>query len=173
MTKFKYFIDIDKEEKWLVDMAAQGYQLKKAGRICYTFESTQPEDAVINMDYRYFVWDDDFANYITMFEDNGWEHIAGKKRSGFQYFKRKTDCEDEHIYTDAASRAKRYNRIGVPGMAAPHFILWFVLFGNAVWMQWPWIYVPVAVFVAAIVIWDIARAIKIWRLKRRMLREQK
>ena len=171
MTKFKYFFDFEKEEKWLMDMASQGHCLKKAGRFYYTFEPAQSEDATIRVDYRYFTWDDDYMAYLTMFEDNGWKHIAGKKRSGFQYFKRNPDCEDEHIYSDPQSRAERYSRMTRVGVVGSLFLLWLVLFGNADWMQAVWIYVLMIAIAAITITWEVTREIKIRQLKKKTLKE--
>lgn len=50
MRKFKYFIDFDKEEKWLNEMAKQGYQLKDKS-FGYKFRRAEPEDTTIRVDY--------------------------------------------------------------------------------------------------------------------------
>jgi len=110
MTKFKFFADFDKEEKWLGKMAEQGYQLKRVF-LCYKFNSTQPERAIFKIDYRTFKNDQDFLDYCTLFEDSGWQHIAGTKQSGSQYFKKTGPEGDADIFSDLSSRAGRYKRL--------------------------------------------------------------
>ncbi|WP_040952779.1 DUF2812 domain-containing protein [Gorillibacterium massiliense] len=111
MRKFKFFIDFAKEEKWLNEMARQGYQLENAF-FGYQFRSAPPEDANIKIDYRTFKHSADFADYCAMFEDCGWMHIAGSKNSGSHYFKKMDGNGLEDIFSDSASKAGRYKRIG-------------------------------------------------------------
>ena len=110
MNKFKYFLNFEKEEKWLEHMASQGFQLKEH-RVLYWFESAPPEKANIKIDYRRFKTQEDFIEYRSLFEDSGWQHIAGTKSSGNQYFKRKDENSHDDIFSDAASRAGRYKRL--------------------------------------------------------------
>ncbi|WP_369596726.1 DUF2812 domain-containing protein [Tuberibacillus sp. Marseille-P3662] len=64
------FIDYDKEEKWLREMAKEGYQLEDAS-FRYKFRSTEPEYTVIKVDYRHLKKHEDFIDYCTLFEDSG------------------------------------------------------------------------------------------------------
>jgi hypothetical protein len=110
LRKFKYFIDFEKEEAWLNQMAKQGYQLvyKSFG---YEFCLAEPEDTTIKIDYRQFKKEEDFIDYCTLFEDSGWEHIAGNKRSGTQYFKKMHGNVEDDIFSDKLSKAGKYARL--------------------------------------------------------------
>lgn len=110
MKKFKFFSNYDKEEKWLSKMAKQGYQLKSVS-FGYSFYPAPPEQVVIRIDYRTFKNNQDFLNYCTLFEDSGWQHIAGSKQSGSQYFKKINSVGDNDIFSDSFSRAGRYKRL--------------------------------------------------------------
>ena len=110
MTKFKLFFNFDKEEKWLMRMAEQGYQLKSTA-FGYNFYYAQPENAIFKIDYRTFKSNQDFLDYCALFEDSGWKHIAGTKQSGTQYFKKLHKDGDEDIFSDSFSRAGRYKRL--------------------------------------------------------------
>ncbi len=118
MKKFKLFLNYEKEERWLADMASQGYQLKE-NDFGYSFEKTLPEQAVIKIDYRRFKKEQDFLDYLALFEDSGWQHISGTKKSGSQYFKKTNSDSTEDIFSDTASRAGRYKRLSD---------MWFSLF---------------------------------------------
>ena len=109
MTKFRIFLNFQKEEKWLEQMAANGWQLKKQ-YILYTFESAPSRQANIKIDFRMFPKNQDFLDYCTLFEDSGWKHIAGTKSSGNQYFMRISENSNEDIFSDTISRAGRYKR---------------------------------------------------------------
>lgn len=110
MWKWKFFIDFEKEEKWLQEMARQGLELEKA-TFGYTFRHTSPEDTIIRIDYRTFKKEDDFVDYCTLFEDSGWKHIAGKKSSGTQYFKKVNENGNDDIFSDKQSKAGKYKRL--------------------------------------------------------------
>ncbi|MBD8070644.1 DUF2812 domain-containing protein [Bacillus sp. PS06] len=110
MRKFKFFLDFDKEEKWLEEMAKKGYQLKDR-TFGYKFLLTDPEDAKIKIDYRKFKKQEDFIDYCTLFEDSGWKHIAGSKNSGTQYFQKLNDAMEEDIFSDKLSKAGKYKRL--------------------------------------------------------------
>lgn len=110
MRVFKWFSNLDKEEKWLNGMAKQGHRLisKSFG---YRFERAVPEDANIRIDYRQFRFRNDYDDYLTLFADCGWMHIAGTKGSGSQYFKYVgSDC-NEQLFSDVDSKAARYKRM--------------------------------------------------------------
>jgi hypothetical protein len=109
--KYRFYLDLENEEKWLTEMAKQGLGLSRKTVFGYEFRQIPPEDTVIRIDYRNFNTLADFEDYRMLFKDSGWEHIAGTKSSGTQYFK-KTDKEGEtHIFSDTASKAARYRRL--------------------------------------------------------------
>lgn len=110
MVKFKFFINLNKEEKWLNNMANQGWQLYEKS-IGYTFNKIAPDNTVIKIDYRTFKSKDDFENYISLFSDFGWEHISGTKSSGKQYFKRIDEKAGDDIFSDDSSKAARYKKL--------------------------------------------------------------
>lgn len=110
MRKFKFFIDYNKEEEWLTEMAKKGYELTKAS-FGYQFKESKPKDENIRIDYRTFKSYKDFIDYCMMFEDSGWKHISGTKSSGTQYFKKIKEGESDDIFSDVSSKAGRYKRL--------------------------------------------------------------
>lgn len=111
MVKFKFFTDFDKEEKWLSAMAGMGYKFIGKSTFGYKFKRAEPEQAVIKIDYRIFKRQEDFEDYRALFEDCGWQHIAGTKSSGYQYFRKADENGSEEIFSDAQSKAARYKRL--------------------------------------------------------------
>ncbi|MBD7936439.1 MULTISPECIES: DUF2812 domain-containing protein [Cytobacillus] len=109
MRKFKLFIDFDKEEQWLEEMASKGYQLDSTN-FGYKFRLAEPKAKKIKIDFRKFRHSTDFWDYITLFEDSGWRHLAGSKYSGIQYFEKVDDRAIDDIFSDNDSKAKRYKR---------------------------------------------------------------
>ena len=110
MRKFKLFIDYDKEEKWLNEMAKKGYELENVS-FGYKFRSIKPETVTFRIDYRTFKKKEDFIDYCILFKDSGWEHIVGSKQSGLQYFKRINETSEGDIFSDAISKAGKYKRL--------------------------------------------------------------
>jgi hypothetical protein len=110
MKKFRFFINFSKEEEWLNEMAKSGWDLNNKN-IKYEFSKTSPQNTVIKIDYRNFKSNDDFQGYIMMFKDFGWKHIAGKRNSGKQYFKKIDDKSGEDIFSDEVSKAERYKKL--------------------------------------------------------------
>lgn len=113
MRVFKFFVNFNKEEAWLADMATKGYRLTKASSGFYTFDQFNHSlgEVTFKVDCRTFKKDEDFGDYCTMFEDSGWLHIAGTKYSGSQYFVKIRSDASEDIFSDNLSRAGRYKRI--------------------------------------------------------------
>ena len=105
----KCFMNFEKEEKWLNEMAQKGFAL--VGKdTSYGFIESEPEDAIIRIDYRTFKTKRDFIDYCTLFEDSGWKHVAGTKNSGAQYFKKIDASGNDDIFSDVRSKAGRYQR---------------------------------------------------------------
>lgn len=110
MNKFRFYINLNKEEKWLNEMATQGLELDRK-HTKYEFRKTLPNNTIIKIDYRNFKSKDDFQNYITLFKDCGWEHITGTKTSGKQYFKKIDEKAGDDIFSDVSSKAERYKKL--------------------------------------------------------------
>jgi hypothetical protein len=112
MKKIKYFIDIDKEEKWLNELIERGYLLDSKSPLgVYRFKKVEDSETIIRLDYRTFKKKSEFENYKALFEDSGWNHIAGTKNSGTQYFMMKGNNHNQEIFSDKKSKALRYKRI--------------------------------------------------------------
>jgi len=108
--KLRCYINYDKEEQWLNDMAQKGYELEDVC-IGYKFHSVDCENTIIKIDYRTFLKKSDFIDYCTLFEDSGWTHIAGSKNSGTQYFKKIDGNSDDDIFSDKVSKSGKYKRL--------------------------------------------------------------
>lgn len=116
MVKYRFFINnISKEEEWLEKYRQQGYRLKSVQTLTgrYEFEKVNEQEFLskVKIDYRMFGKEDDFKDYIAMFEDSGWKHIAGTKSNGVQYFAQSSEDVDDDIFSDNESKAGRYKRL--------------------------------------------------------------
>lgn len=89
-TVFRYFFDfLDGQEKWLNRMAERGYQLKKCGRMTYTFDVCRPGE------YEYaveFVGDRSYSkakDYCAYLEEMGFRTLTKNINLNFSYGKAK------------------------------------------------------------------------------------
>jgi hypothetical protein len=108
-TMIRFFVDFDREERWLNEMAAAGWLMRKRGLV-YSSTDIGPGSAVVRIDYRPGMKAADFDDYRQLFADAGWRHVSGTRTSGTQYFASVTDDADADIFSDARSRAQRYKR---------------------------------------------------------------
>ena len=135
MRKLRLFVDLDKEEAWLNRMAAAGLLVRKAGPV-YSFAPVAPGGAVVRIDYRPSMSRADFDDYVGLFADAGWRHLAGARSGGPQYFASFASSTaprtSTDIFSDAHSKAQRYRRSITNRLAVLLPLVTFVL---AMWSQ--------------------------------------
>jgi hypothetical protein len=129
MRRYKLFYNLDKEEQWLNDQASQGNIFTGKSTGSYRFLRGKPEKTNIRIDYRVFKKQADFEDYLALFEDSGWKHIAGTKGSGYQYFKQAGGIDTGDIFSDRDSKAARYKRMSRmwASLAAIYIPVFFLL----------------------------------------------
>lgn len=99
----------DKEERWLENMARQGWHLERSRGLYYRFEKGEPAEMVYRMDYQ-GLRGSERKEYMGLFKDVGWEHVG--EFGGWQYFRtRAGDGPVPEIYTDPQSRIAKYRRL--------------------------------------------------------------
>lgn len=116
MVKYKLIgINLNKEEKWIEKYIEQGYHLASVniytGRFVFEPVTKETDKQTIRLDYRTFKKQADFEDYVAMFEDSGWHHLAGTKGCGVQVFEKVGSDTDDSIFSDQDSKASRYMRI--------------------------------------------------------------
>lgn len=139
MKKFKIIADFEKEEQFLNKMAQEGYYLEKYNSLgVYTFRPAIPQNLCYRIDYRTFSNKAQFEDYYTLFEDAGWKHVYGTRRSGSQYFLPIPDrVQTDDIFSDRESKAGRYRRFSKQCFASlTLMIVWFILLKPDSWSFW-------------------------------------
>ncbi|HSN58115.1 MAG TPA: DUF2812 domain-containing protein [Clostridiaceae bacterium] len=125
MNKLKVFWNLDREEKWLTEMAAKGHILMKCSALgIFTFADGTPQILNYKIDYKQFAKKSDYENYLSLFEDAGWQHICGTKNGGSHYFLPKTAEAGNEIFSDTESAAARYKTLYQ--ICAGNLTLWAV-----------------------------------------------
>lgn len=139
MKQFKIIADFDKEEQFLNNMAKKGYYLEKYNSLgVYTFRSVEPQNLCYRIDYRTFSNNAQFENYCTLFQDAGWEHVYGTRRSGSQYFLPIPDrVQTDDIFSDKESKAGRYRRFSAQCFTSlTLMIVWLIILRPDSWSLW-------------------------------------
>lgn len=110
-TVFKIFFAWQgkKEEKWLREMSKKGWHLDNTSFLNYIFRKGEPKDMIYRLDFK-IIRNENIDDYITLFEDAGWEYIS---RIGWWYYFR-TEAKkgkSQELYSDNASRIRMYNSL--------------------------------------------------------------
>lgn len=110
LTKRRWFLNYQREEKWINEMAAEGLHLVDYKFTKYTFEKGKPGE----YDYRIELLadapkSDKGKEYLEFMEDAGVECVT--TFSNWAYFRKAATGEPFEIYTDYESRKKHLTRI--------------------------------------------------------------
>lgn len=117
----------EKEEKWLEQMAVEGWKLTSVAPYIYKFQRSEPEKIIFRMDYKNTL-DKDYQEYLSIFKDAGWEMFA--TYANWHYFKIKPENEKTpEIYNSGKAKAQKYRRL-LLGMV-PLFPIYVILLNPA------------------------------------------
>jgi len=106
----KFFADYTKEEDWLNNMAARGWNLVAVSPPSYTFEESQPGEYTYRITLlEHTAQHPDTIDHIRMMEDTGVEHVTTYWR--WVYYRKKDPHGNFQIYTDMESQIAFYNRM--------------------------------------------------------------
>ena len=108
MTKFRLYLDKDKETTWINEMANKGYALKSFCAGFYNFEKCEPGEYVYQIDFgsKMFSVTDDYREFMA---ENNIEIVC---LWGYWIILRKRANEGEFVlYTDVDSSIEHYTKI--------------------------------------------------------------
>ncbi len=99
----------EKEENWLNEMSKKGWHLDNTGFITYTFRKGESEDIIYRLDFK-IIRNENIDDYITLFEDAGWEYIS--KMGPWYYFRTEAKKDkNQELYSDNTSKIRMYNSL--------------------------------------------------------------
>lgn len=145
----KWFgVNFKREEAWIEKLTNQGYRLTSVSLFRYEFKPCESEEKApkVKIDFRTFQKEEDFVDYLTMFEDSGWRHIAGTKSNGVQYFEQMDVNSSEDIFSDIESKAGRYRRM------------------SKLWLSFFYAYFPILVLFSIMGIFDFGKMLHLKEL---------
>jgi len=108
MTKFRLYLDKDKETTWINEMAQSGFALKSFFAGFYTFEKCEPGEYIYQIDFgsKLFSVNEDYRDFM---EENNIEIVC---LWGYWIILRKHAKEGEFVlYTDVDSSIEHYIKI--------------------------------------------------------------
>lgn len=127
MKKFKLFSSYSAEEKWLNEQSNLGWKLVKK-KLFYTFHKNTQNSLVYAVDYRIFKNKDSYQDYLNLFQDSGWIHVAGSRLSGEQYFiSLLNEDKDVSIFSDRESSQYRYKKKMINSIQGIGYLLTYLV----------------------------------------------
>ena len=97
--------EYEKEERWLNEMAQEGWALKKASFCTYVFEKTEPGEYIIRVETL-----DNSSDFEHFMEELGAESVGCCFRWG--YYRRKAELGEFNMFSDIDSRIAHLDKIG-------------------------------------------------------------
>lgn len=106
MTKYRWFWvwDFDKEERWLNEMAANGWNLVSVGYCRYIFEKGEPGAYTYRLEMHGYD-----ENYISFMEETGAEYVG--KVLQWLFFRKRSELGQFDIFSDIDSKMAHLNKI--------------------------------------------------------------
>lgn len=108
MEKIRYFIDVERETKWLNKMSESGYRLIDKGWGTYSFMPCEKGEYCYYVEERLSVSAEENKYYRDFLQEMGIEMVT--KTMGRFYFEKEADGKPFEIYTDNQSKIKFYIR---------------------------------------------------------------
>lgn len=105
--KWFWVWEFEKEERWLNEMAQEGWALKKASFCTFVFEKTEPGEYIIRVEMI-----DNSPNFQSFMEELGAEAVG--KCANWAYFRRKSELGEFDMFSDIDSRIAHLDKIGKP-----------------------------------------------------------
>lgn len=103
--KWFWVWDFEKEEKWLNQMASEGWALKSIGYCRYDFEKCEPAQYIVRLELH----DPSDSNYISFMEETGAQYLGHMLK--WIYFRRESQLGAFDLYSDIDSRIQHLQRI--------------------------------------------------------------
>ncbi len=125
----------DKEERWLNEMAQQGWLLTDVTSMLYRFRRIEPKNWVYQLDFMELTGDD-VLEYQQLFEDAGWEYVTNLTH--WHYFRADGDANVQRIHTDLQTRIAVLERVrrmvllaGIPSFSSVAYFPAIIFSGRA------------------------------------------
>ncbi|WP_304943947.1 DUF2812 domain-containing protein [Vallitalea guaymasensis] len=112
MTKlaFRYFMDYEKEEKWLNEMESRGYHFLRYCFLFYIFTIGEPNTYTYRIELlENMTTNNESRSYLDFLADTDIEHVASWAR--WVYLRKEKEKGSFDLFTDLDSKLKHFRRI--------------------------------------------------------------
>ena len=106
---YRFFVDFEKEEKWVNEMGAQGWHLQKFSFGRFTFTKGEPGTFIYRNEFISGMSSNEKKDYFEFLKDNGISII--NELGGWVYMKKAAADGPFEIYTDTKSKIAYYKRM--------------------------------------------------------------
>jgi hypothetical protein len=114
----------EKEEQWLEQQALQGWHLIEVAPFFYRFQRGMPRRVIYRLDYKGTL-DKDYQEYLTIFQDSGWELVT--RLSNWHYYRLEPENDRvPELYSSNRTKAEKYRRLLI-GLLIPMALLAWTL----------------------------------------------
>jgi hypothetical protein len=103
--KWFWVWDFDKEERWLNEMALEGWVLDGVGWCTYHFKKCEPGEYTVRLEMRPYD-----EGYVSFMEETGAEFVG--RMMMWIYFRKKVEDGAFDLYSDIDSKIAHLDRIG-------------------------------------------------------------
>lgn len=107
--KYRFFLEFEKEEKWINEMAQKGWHLEKFFLGRFTFSKGEPGKFIYRSDYVGGLSTKEKQDYFEFLKDS--EVTIVHESLNWVYIKKLAADGPFEIYTDTTSKLAFYNRI--------------------------------------------------------------
>jgi Protein of unknown function (DUF2812) len=106
----KAYVDYEKEENWLNEMAAKGLALINYSFCKYTFEDSEKGEYIYRIELlKELPSHPESVKYLRFLEETGIEYVASSMR--WVYLRKKSSDGEFELYTDTDSKINHYENI--------------------------------------------------------------
>lgn len=107
--RYRFYLDFEKEEKWINEMATQGWHLKKFSLGRFTFTQGEPGSFIYRNEFIVGMSTKEKKDYFDLLKDSGITLIH--EFGGWVYMKKTATDGPFEIYTDTKSKITYYKRL--------------------------------------------------------------
>ncbi len=136
---YRYFMDDQKEEKWLNEQSDKGFQLTKVQFSRYTFVEGAPGEYIYRNEILNGLTSKGIKDYLEFLQESGIEIVD--QCVGWGYFRKKAAEGPFELYSDASSKITYLNRLlyifGLLYIINLYFcVLNFIIIDNVHWLSY-------------------------------------
>lgn len=161
MTKiaFRFFMDYEKEEKWLNEMESKGFHFLRYCFFFYIFERGNPNTYTYGIELLEDMSHHKNNDYLNFLNDTYIEHVASWAR--WVYLRKRKEKGPLNLFTDLSSKYSHFKRIFTFQVCLlPIMMASFIKLLDLTWHEGDFFYVAVSVLYTIFLIFFTSNTIR-------------